>query len=275
VGALAVAAALAATLFVGWSNSEEGHLTPESGVGYWLGIVGASTMLVLLLYPLRKRMKALRSFGRLSGWFRVHMLLGVVGPALILFHCNFKLGALNSNVALFAMLTVAGSGLVGRYLYGRVHLGLYGRRAHIDDLLREVDHLKSAIASRHSPLAVSLRHLEGQMRDTLTEHSGAISSLMALLVHRLRSPGQRARLMDEAKRHIWARGHKNGWSWWMRRRRLRELRRLLQEYVNAVDKAAALAFYERLFALWHVLHVPLFVLLIFAAVVHVVGVHLY
>jgi hypothetical protein len=81
--------------------------------------------------------------------------------------------------------------------------------------------------------------------------------------------------MDEAKRHIWAQGRKNAWSWRVRRRRLRELGTLLQEYLAAVDKAAALAFYERLFALWHVLHVPLFVLLIFAAAVHVVGVHLY
>jgi len=88
---------------IGWRDSEEGHLTPESGLSYWLGIGGASAMLLLLLYPLRKRMKALRGFGRLSAWFRIHMLLGVVGPALILFRCNFKLGSLNSNVALFSM----------------------------------------------------------------------------------------------------------------------------------------------------------------------------
>ena len=101
---------VAAALLLGWHNSEEGHLTPETGVGYWLGIAGASAMLLLLLYPLRKRMKSLRGLGSVGGWFRLHMVLGLIGPALILFHSNFKLGSLNSNVALFSMLTVAASG---------------------------------------------------------------------------------------------------------------------------------------------------------------------
>jgi hypothetical protein len=50
---------------------------------------------------------------------------------------------------------------------------------------------------------------------------------------------------------------------------------LLRHYFAAVNRAAAFAFYERLFALWHILHMPLFVLLILAAIVHVVGAHLY
>ena len=51
--ALLFAAALTATLLIGWRDSEEGHLTPESCVGYWLSTAGASVML-LLLYPMRK-----------------------------------------------------------------------------------------------------------------------------------------------------------------------------------------------------------------------------
>ncbi len=46
-------------------------------------------------------------------------------------------------------------------------------------------------------------------------------------------------------------------------------------HLAAVRKAAAFAFYERLFALWHVLHLPLFILLILAAIIHVVAVHFY
>ncbi len=202
VAALAFAAALATTLFIGWRDSEEGHLTPESGVGYWLGICGASAMLLLLLYPLRKRMKALRGFGSLSAWFRIHMMLGLIGPALILLHCNFKLGSLNSTVALFSMLTVAASGLIGRYLYSRVHLGLYGRRAQIDELFGDVSHLRSAIEGEHSLSAVLLRNLDTHMKYALAERNGVVSSFLALLGHHLRSPGQRARLMDRVKHHI-------------------------------------------------------------------------
>ena len=43
----------------------------------------------------------------------------MLGPVLILWHTNFKLGSINSSVALIAMLVVAASGLVGRFLHGR------------------------------------------------------------------------------------------------------------------------------------------------------------
>ena len=46
-------------------------------------------------------------------------------------------------------------------------------------------------------------------------------------------------------------------------------------YFSEFNKTAAFVFYERLFALWHVLHLPLFAILVFAAVLHVVAVHLY
>jgi hypothetical protein len=203
------------------------------------------------------------------------MALGLVGPTLILFHCNFKLGSLNSNVALFSMLTVAGSGLVGRYLYGRVHLGLYGRRARIDDLLNEVLRRKNAFEGEQWLPADVLQDLDAHAARVVAGQRGAVSSLFALLAQRLRSPGQRARLLDEAGRHIAAQSRRHGWSWWTRRKRMRELRGLLRQYFRAVNKAAAFAFYERLFALWHVLHMPLFVLLILAATVHVIGAHLY
>ena len=75
---------------------------------------------------MRKRLASLKILGSVSAWSRIHMMLGVIGPALILLHANFKLGSLNSNVALLAMLTVAGSGLVGRYLYSRIHLAFTG-----------------------------------------------------------------------------------------------------------------------------------------------------
>ena len=42
-------------LFVGWSMQTERYITPKRGMGYALGIIGGSLMLLLLLYSLRKR----------------------------------------------------------------------------------------------------------------------------------------------------------------------------------------------------------------------------
>src|SRR5262245_28817329 len=99
---LAFATVVAAALTYGWHMRDEGHLTPDSGLGYWLGILGASAVLLLLGYPLRKRLTGLKPLGSVTGWFRLHMMLGVIGPAVLLLPANFKLGSLNSNVALLA-----------------------------------------------------------------------------------------------------------------------------------------------------------------------------
>ena len=135
--------AVVVVLSIGWLNRDDNGLTPVSGVGYWLGIAGSGLMLLLLLYPLRKRLPSLQVIGTVAFWFRAHMILGVVGSALILWHANFRLGSINSSVALVTMLVVAMSGIVGRYLYRKVHLGLYGRKAEVREILADIDLLKA------------------------------------------------------------------------------------------------------------------------------------
>ena len=272
---LVFALLIASILIYGWHNRDEGDLTPESGLGYGLGIVGGGAMLLLLAYPLRKRVARLKILGSVSGWFRLHMMLGVIGPALILLHSNFKFGSLNSNVALLAMLIVALSGLVGRYLYGRIHLGLYGRRAQIGELQAEVETLKAAMEGELSLPANVFAALDAHAHRAVKRTSGAAGSLITLVALRWRSNGLRARLLRAAERHIDLEGKRLGWSWRVRRGHLRRLRKLLTQYFAAVDATAAFVFYERLFALWHVLHLPLFVILVLAAIIHVVAVHLY
>jgi hypothetical protein len=58
-------------------------------------------------------------------------------------------------------------------------------------------------------------------------------------------------------------------------RRRRSGGRLIANYLEAAVRAAQLQTYERLFSLWHVLHVPLVWMLIISAVAHVVAVHAY
>ena len=53
----------AAAIALGWLTREYGWINPEHGVGYWLGIAGGSLMLILLLYPLRKRWRFMHRLG--------------------------------------------------------------------------------------------------------------------------------------------------------------------------------------------------------------------
>ena len=119
---------VALVLFVAYRLRHLDLITAESGVGYWFGISGATLMALLLIYPLRKRVKALAIIGGVRFWFNTHMMFGILGPALIILHSNFHLGSTNSNVALVSMLIVAGSGLIGRFIYIRIHHGLSERK---------------------------------------------------------------------------------------------------------------------------------------------------
>ncbi len=132
----AVTSVCAVALVLGFAVREEMYLTPEAGLGYGLGVIGLGAMTAMLSYVVRKRVRAFASWGPLRHWFQLHMLLGVLGPAAILFHANFEARSTNAAVALAAMLIVAGSGFVGRFAYVRVHRGLFGQRETLRELRR-------------------------------------------------------------------------------------------------------------------------------------------
>ena len=116
-------------LLFGWFTQDKSYLSPEDGLGYYFGIVGGSLMLLLSLYSFRKKYRFMRNWGAVKYWFSAHMFMGVLGPVFILFHANFSMGSTNSSLALWSMIIVASSGLIGRYLYKKIHYGLYGRYA--------------------------------------------------------------------------------------------------------------------------------------------------
>ena len=112
----------------------------------------------------------MRVFGSIPYWFRIHMVLGIIGPVLILFHANFKFGSTNSNIALISMLLVAGSGIVGRYLYGKIHVGLFGRKSNIAEIISDAHRLKLALGSElplTDHIVQTLNAFDGEWRNPL------------------------------------------------------------------------------------------------------------
>ena len=247
---------VAVVLFWAWLQRDYRYMQAESGFGYALGIIGASMMAVLLLYPLRKRLRFMRSWLKIKSWFRAHMLLGVLGPSCILLHSNFQLGSTNSSVALAAMLLVAGSGLVGRYFYGKFHYGLYGKQVELQELKTDLEKFHASIYVESLPERARLKmdDLYAGCRDIIKEQHEQVS--LSRLI------GQRRWLHREMKvlrkmRGVHGEGGQNQYS----------------ALVGVLDKLAGLRLFERLFGLWHVVHIPVFVLMIVTAIVHILVVH--
>lgn len=127
---------IAILLLVLWGARTDVY-SVDSDLAYWLGVAGGSAMLLLLLYPLRKRIAERLPLGKLRHWFAGHMVLGIAGPLLILMHCKLSLGSLNAKVAFWSMVVVASSGIAGRFLYAQLHRGLFGRMRSAAELRAE------------------------------------------------------------------------------------------------------------------------------------------
>jgi hypothetical protein len=262
-------------LAVGLRVPTERYLTPTRGVGYALGIIGGSLMLLLLVYSLRKRWNWLGFLGSTPAWFRFHMVLGVLGPLCILYHSNFSTGATNSNVALFAMLTVAGSGFIGRYFYAHVHYGLYGRKVELNDLRAGADTLRN-LSGNMSFLPELIGRIEGAERRLLDAgpHFALLGFLKPLVVAAA-TIRERWRLHRYLRRALKAGARASPVLAAERRRLARAARSYIDRRLAATKKVAEFSGYERLFSLWHALHIPLIFMLIFAAVIHVIAVNVY
>jgi hypothetical protein len=257
-------------IIAGFVVPTEQYITPQHGLGYALGILGGSLMLALLVYPLRKRMPKLAAIGSVRFWFRTHMVLGIVGPLAILYHANFSLGATNSNVALACMLLVAGSGLVGRYLYARIHHGLYGQKATLRELASEAESLRNH-AGALKVLPGLMDELERAEREIARRAPLVVQPVLAALRERRESRRIR-RLVRNAVAMAATRSAALSQE---RDRFTRTATEYVAARLKAVRRIAEFEASERLFAIWHVLHIPLFAVLVIVGIVHVIAVNVY
>jgi hypothetical protein len=267
-------------LFFGWKIRREYWLTAESGWGYALGIIGGMMMLLLLIYPMRKRFyhSSLFIFST-KNWFKLHMALGVIGPLLVLYHCNFSFGSTNSNVALASMLLMVASGLIGRFIYGKMHYGLYGKKTQLKELqTHKLIVQKKLSQDRKGPVVIIsdtlIKKLKAYEKSALTQRGllGNLFNILSLglttrwgyfgLIRRLR--------LDQKNNRAY-----NALPNVQRLRHFNPVKVHVAAYLSTIRKIAELSFYERFFSLWHMLHLPIFFMLIITGFVHVYAVHAY
>ncbi len=253
-------AAVVAAILLGWAAREQRLIVASEGLGYWLGVTGALMMLLLLTYPLRKRARFLRRAGAVRHWFRVHMILGILGPLLVLLHSNFSLGSFNGRVALFCTIVVSVSGILGRYFYSKIHHGLYGQRATWEELKAALTRQKDGGSEVGALVLEALSGVERRTEKT-PDTIGATLWLAASIGADLRAARSELREKMRGKPHLESvEAH---------------VLRLFEHRRRLLRKFAQLRAFERLFSLWHVTHYPLFIVMVIAALVHVVAVHMY
>ena len=262
---------LAPVSLLAWLAEQMEISISDADIQYNLGLVGGLMMASLLLYPVRKRFFPHDRMGSLEKWFRYHMVLGLLSPVLILFHARFEASSLNGKFALYSMLAVVLSGVVGRFIRRNVHRGLYGKHMTLEEVFSDLQ----GSLDNLGPLLTAVPQIAGRLEGfRLFAFDGSASKLYRagrffvlpllgwqtsrqvardLEIHRKMAARQSDELLPDVG----------------------QARALIDSYVKAVVKAARFSVYERLFSLWAAVHIPFLYLLVFSGIVHVIAVHMY
>ena len=266
---------MALVLLAAWAVREGHYYEPGDDFGYYLGVTGGITLLALLLYSLRKHIRFMHNWGATKHWFRLHMILGIAGPTLILFHSTFRVGSVNATVALSCMLLVAGSGVIGRFIYRKIHHGLYGRSATLQEVQSNLGIIGGDVKSKFH----FAPHIENRLREfeacALSENRNAwlrAWSFVTIGWHARWTYYTVTRVLKRlGRRHA----EEHAWDSAKLEKRLAAGKVAIRKYLDAIIDVARFSAYERLFSLWHILHVPFVFMLVISGIVHVIAVHMY
>jgi hypothetical protein len=122
---------------------------PGSLTGGILGISAAALMFVPLLYLAIKRIPLLRRWitprAPLRTLLAIHIYAGVLAPILAILHSGHKFTSPVGIALTLMMLIVVVSGVVGRYLMGRVSEGIREKQGTLTALRKQYDALASEL----------------------------------------------------------------------------------------------------------------------------------
>ena len=157
--------------------------------------------------------------------------------------------------------------MAGRYIYRHTHNGLYGKKLNYDQLQAQHVQFKQQLSS------------SAMIDDTLLQHLQKIEDLVAdknsSLIHSWRSVFRvnvlSHRLLSDLRRLNGASLQTAGGQQFC----YTEMTVHFEQELKTLRSMIGLSLYNRLFSIWHIVHLPFFFMMIITATVHIVVVHMY
>ena len=233
-------------------------LRPAGSRGLIYGIIGASMMILMLVYTLQKRMNI---FGRrlsLRPFLDVHIFFGVIGPLLIVLHTSFKVQGLVA-ISFWSMVAVALSGYLGRYLYQQIPRNLNDQELSLNEIDSFGNQLTEQLRERSGLDEETLSGISKSFEDAYSARAKNVWLLIGKLILKdLERPWRNRRL----------------------KRRIMRLRRLSQNEIDTLYQLAmkkallkrrllVLGQIQQLFHYWHVIHKPFAIIMYIIMIVHI------
>jgi hypothetical protein len=228
------------------------HWKAGGTIGHKLGLVGSAMMVLMLLYSARKRMGWLRRAGPLSRWLDFHILLGVMGPLLVVLHSSFKVQGLVA-LSFWSMIVVASSGVLGRFLYLQIPRTRAGEEIALAELEARDRALSESLRTRFGLDDAQLARLDDVV--AVPARTGLAGGLWQILVGDLRLRSALRSFAEGCRtvpRGVFA-----------------DFERVVRQKAQARRRIVLWDRAHELFHYWHVLHKPFAVVMYLFMIVHV------
>jgi len=138
---------------------------PSKGVWHPIGWTGSAMMVVMMLYSVRKRFALFSGLGSMRHWLSAHMFFGIMGPILVTFHTTFKLHGLVAT-SFWCMIVTMVFGVLGRYIYVQIPRSINGTELGVKEIEGSVSALETEIGRKLKK--INIMNLMGELgiRDT-------------------------------------------------------------------------------------------------------------
>jgi hypothetical protein len=236
-------------------------LRPSGSVGHPFGWVGAGTIVIgVLIYSSRKRIPFLRRRGPMRTWLNVHIYFCLLGPLLISFHTALKLHGV-AVYSYWSMIIVAGSGIIGRWLYQQIPRTTRDQEMSVEDMRADQSEARRRLETEFQLSPASLAEVDALAEQSVRSIGHGALALPRLLTDDIARPFRLAAL----RRHLLSERR-------LPRSEAHALLGLLHRRVAAQRRIAYWGTFRRFFTYWHVTHLIFFISMFAMLVLHVASV---
>ncbi len=256
------AMALVLLYHVGWRGQV---ISASDPIGMGIGWAGTSSMVIMHVYSLRRRLRAWSHWGKLRSWLQFHIFMGLQGALLVIFHSiHLKTIGNIAGITIVLTLIVVCSGIFGRYLFSMLPKNLNGERLTARDIEKELDEM-TALFSRSAQPSIEAAVAELEKSQPIDADHGRQGSLSVLIKEDLRARRAFRHLRDAISK-----ARRSSPS-----SELEEFSALVWRRAMLARRLAMLSVAEKLFRNWTVLHKPLTYLLAGSVLLHIIAHYIY
>jgi hypothetical protein len=216
-------------------------LKPSGFIGHGLGFLGTFLMLFgVVIYILKKRYRNFLKGIRLKYLLEFHIFLCTMGPILVIFHSAFKVGGIVS-VAFWSMMAIVLSGVIGRYIYVQIPKTIEGRTLSLQEAVQLQKVLSKQLLD------------DEQLNSELREASDKFKQSRLWI--------SRMYIIQTIRRKMLTMG--------VGIEKRKAMIETLRQEAALSARIKNLAYMNRLFKYWHVIHQPFTLVLLLIVVFHI------